>query len=444
MVGRLLRWCALLVVALLTTAPAANAAAGARPAPADDETLVNVVIVRAPDQNGGVPDTLVDIAGRTLGDEGRAEEIFELNVGRSQAEGSVVADPQDLRPGWVLLLPADARGPDVRLAVLQADGLLTTVSTDDDSWIAKRLRWPFVLTIAGGVVVAVLTVGLVARRRIRSRFRLTTEAVRRLRDVLRARRARRAALRHRAVLLGRWRGDSSAALIARAAAGSLPSPVPGGHGPLAVTVGGTTVTAMGVGAADVAEPWTAGPASRTWTRPLTGMTPLESPRAALARIGGTADEQVFVDLTQCAGVLSIEGDRVLAVELARVVVGDLGAYSGMQVLSLGGSGSPRAVEVPLSGLGGFGLPAAAPDEARTSHGLVVSTLAAPALGGVLLVEDARHRYELADLARRCAESEGRWVAVVVGAVDGAHWRWHVDRDGSLEVAMLDRRIVAAG
>ncbi|SNS68876.1 DNA-binding transcriptional activator of the SARP family [Geodermatophilus pulveris] len=57
-------------------------------------------------------DTLGRIAARSLGDWARFEEILELNRGRTQPDGAVLADPALIRPGWVLVLPADATPPE--------------------------------------------------------------------------------------------------------------------------------------------------------------------------------------------------------------------------------------------------------------------------------------------------------------------------------------------
>ncbi len=53
-------------------------------------------------------DCLWDIAERTLGDPLRYREVFELNRDRVQADGSRLVDADLVRPGWTLLLPADA------------------------------------------------------------------------------------------------------------------------------------------------------------------------------------------------------------------------------------------------------------------------------------------------------------------------------------------------
>jgi DNA-binding SARP family transcriptional activator len=58
----------------------------------------------------GRHDTLWGIATRHLGDGARYREILTLNVGRIQVDGHSLRDPDLIRPGWTLLLPADARG----------------------------------------------------------------------------------------------------------------------------------------------------------------------------------------------------------------------------------------------------------------------------------------------------------------------------------------------
>ncbi|MGW0502459.1 S8 family serine peptidase [Micromonospora sp. NPDC003241] len=58
----------------------------------------------------GKPEGLRDIAERFLGARDRAEEIFNLNVGRAQPGGGALTDPSQLRAGWHLVLPWDAVG----------------------------------------------------------------------------------------------------------------------------------------------------------------------------------------------------------------------------------------------------------------------------------------------------------------------------------------------
>ena len=58
----------------------------------------------------GQRDTLWSIAARHLRSPLRWQEIAQLNVGQRQDDGAVFTDPNLIRPGWKLQLPADATG----------------------------------------------------------------------------------------------------------------------------------------------------------------------------------------------------------------------------------------------------------------------------------------------------------------------------------------------
>jgi hypothetical protein len=66
----------------------------------------------------GQREYLFAIAEKTLGNGRRHPEIFDLNKGRRQRDGRYVTDPRILEPGWTLLLPPDAHGPDVLVGSL--------------------------------------------------------------------------------------------------------------------------------------------------------------------------------------------------------------------------------------------------------------------------------------------------------------------------------------
>jgi hypothetical protein len=61
----------------------------------------------------GQREYLYDIARRTLGNGNRYSEIVELNKGRHQPDGGTLVDAMEVRPGWILELPADAKGDGV-------------------------------------------------------------------------------------------------------------------------------------------------------------------------------------------------------------------------------------------------------------------------------------------------------------------------------------------
>ncbi|WP_159617339.1 hypothetical protein [Arthrobacter zhaoguopingii] len=457
--------------------PAAGASLPAQDQGQDQERgrEVKVAIVRAAGQNGGAPDSLGQVAGRTLGDPGRAQEIFDLNAGRRQSDGSALIDPVALKAGWILILPDDAQGPDVRAALLDDPGNASTGSggaaadTGDaadepggepgsgnaanqsggeadqaagdaadngaSNALLDRLRWPIVLAVVGGLGVAVLTTAIVLRRRIRLRLR-------RLRALIRAARAwvvagwrRRASLRRRSEMLDLWRQDAAAAAAAAAAFSSFTSLPPA----VAVTVRAGGAAVLGSSGDSPEDPLPGHPG----TRPLPAATGPGSP--AVARVGGDPAEQVFLDFAQCRGALGIGGDPALALDIARSVVTQLGmAAPQLVLLSLGPSDLPRSASVAtVDDLDRFGLhppPLHSPGRA----GLITSTSILQQLTGVLLIQPGRSRQELDDVVARCSAPGSGWLAVYPGPLRGAHWRWSVSRDGMLTVPILGRTLTATG
>jgi len=71
---------------------------------------VRSVVVRVPDPDTGVHDSLWRIADRTLGDGARWPEIFEINRGKPQPGGGTLTRPSLIFPGEELVLPAGQVG----------------------------------------------------------------------------------------------------------------------------------------------------------------------------------------------------------------------------------------------------------------------------------------------------------------------------------------------
>ncbi|MEH3032837.1 MAG: LysM peptidoglycan-binding domain-containing protein [Aeromicrobium erythreum] len=65
--------------------------------------------------NGRHYDTLWDIADRYLGDGLRYKEIWELNKGVEQPDGRILTNPDLIYPGWVMKMPADAKGDGLKV-----------------------------------------------------------------------------------------------------------------------------------------------------------------------------------------------------------------------------------------------------------------------------------------------------------------------------------------
>ncbi|MEJ7755718.1 MAG: hypothetical protein WKF83_04710 [Nocardioidaceae bacterium] len=60
-------------------------------------------------------DTLWDIAERYLGDGLRYKEIYRLNKDQTQPDGQVMTQADLIHPGWVIQLPPDAKGPELKI-----------------------------------------------------------------------------------------------------------------------------------------------------------------------------------------------------------------------------------------------------------------------------------------------------------------------------------------
>lgn len=94
------------------SAAAGDASERTHASPHQQETKYYVVVP----PHGRRYDSLWDIADRTLKDPLRYKEIFALNKDRIQSDGRKLVDANLIQPGWQLRLPADASGPGVHVA----------------------------------------------------------------------------------------------------------------------------------------------------------------------------------------------------------------------------------------------------------------------------------------------------------------------------------------
>ncbi|MGW5556461.1 hypothetical protein ACWER9_04445 [Micromonospora sp. NPDC003944] len=156
------------VAVLLILGPASRSQAYAAPAPsaAPDKFYV----VGAPVD--GQREFLFAIAAQTLGDGKRYREIFDLNRGRPQPDGQVMNDPTVVEPGWILLLPDDARGPGVRTGPLPSvpppTGLPSAATpaapVEAEPEADEGGVSPSLLATVAGLLLAALAVPLLLRR----------------------------------------------------------------------------------------------------------------------------------------------------------------------------------------------------------------------------------------------------------------------------------------
>jgi nucleoid-associated protein YgaU len=84
--------------------------------------------------DGRGPDTYWDIAATRLGSGEHWQQIWDLNRGRTQADGEVMNNPGLLKPGWTVLLPSSAATPSPAAAQLED---LTVHDGDTLSGIAQ-------------------------------------------------------------------------------------------------------------------------------------------------------------------------------------------------------------------------------------------------------------------------------------------------------------------
>ncbi|WP_432984196.1 S8 family serine peptidase [Dactylosporangium sp. CA-233914] len=119
------------------------------PARADDSLFVKYYTVTSSYQ--AAPENLAEIAQRFLGTTDRAVEIFNLNVGREQADGGSLTDPAKLNPGWQLVLPWDAVGAGVQYGTLPVSAVPPTVPPATRTAVPRTSAPPGQAGPSGGV-----------------------------------------------------------------------------------------------------------------------------------------------------------------------------------------------------------------------------------------------------------------------------------------------------
>lgn len=358
------------------------------------------------DQWEGQPEFLYAIAVRLLGNGDRAAEIFALNEGRAQPGGAVVADPNVISPGWVLVLPSDATGEGVQVGPLPTPAPATvptdlaptpSAAPDDDAADGD--------TTAGSGAVTAVVVGAVLVAGA-----LLVPVVRIVLARVRARRGAAAAPVLTVVRRddpGAWTIDRATRALAHACADAGRA-VPAAH---ALVVGDDQVR-LRLGTPDARPPsgWAVTEDGLTWTSPMGPLQDLAlaadvvAPFPRLVTLGDGAQGRVLLDLAQAGPGVTLDGDVTQARRLAEQWCRELAT-------------NPWSRQVPVvavgTGAGAFGRL----DEA----GAAVEA----AGGGVLVV--ARTRARDADLLAALAH-DPEWTAVVVGPAVGGRTRWRLTID----------------
>ncbi len=303
------------VVARAATAPTAVAPVQAEPnSSAEAAAPVKYYVVQPP--HGRRYDSLWDIADRTLKDPLRYKEIFALNHDRVQADGRKLVDANLIQPGWQLHLPADASGPGVHSTPGYAPSAAPTgapapsmpaapaapmapahAASAQAADTANTFRVPLE-ALGGALVLAGIATALTARRGPYAESQETAVGADPLLAVSLDRALRELAL-------------------ARTAQGrTLP------HAVLAwVSHEQIRLFHAGGDAAEPPAPWRVGATAGSWDveyadLPDRPVPDVAAPYPGLLSVGHTEGNELFLDLEQAAGAISLGGDAVRARELA--------------------------------------------------------------------------------------------------------------------------------
>lgn len=422
-------------------------------------------------------DTLWDIADRTLGDPLRYREIHALNHDRVQDDGRKLVDANLIHPGWVLQMPADAQGPGVSTPAVApparptapaapaapAEGAAAAAAVSLAAAAAPTAMTPATTTpapgtqtetsglsaerllLGGGLLAAGVLLALSARRGpYASPSEATVEQQLRL-----------AATPGRADLLDRALRSLAAACAETGRA--LPE--------IAVAYCDDSELLLSlVGSAPAPPaPWRVVADGRGWavsSADLPEQSPdVAAPYPALAAVAISEGADVLIDLEAAPGLVSLEGDPMIAREVATSLVVELATNlwsDGVQVTAVGfgddlAAAAPGRIEVTdaLEAI----LPALEADSRAATK-----ALEALRVDGVLsgrLVRDAGRRPPRVVLLSGppTPEQSQRLDALVrdvrtplavlcVGATTAARWRFTVEADGRLDLGVLGVRALA--
>ncbi|NUR93787.1 MAG: hypothetical protein HOV67_00870 [Kribbellaceae bacterium] len=106
--GRLLSTVAISIIAARGTISVASATTSASSPATMTQQSVTASTTNTAVHVVAAGECLWDIAEHRLGDPQRWKEIYRANQHRVQSDGLVLTDPEVIRPGWILVLPADA------------------------------------------------------------------------------------------------------------------------------------------------------------------------------------------------------------------------------------------------------------------------------------------------------------------------------------------------
>ncbi|MFB6726394.1 BTAD domain-containing putative transcriptional regulator [Kribbella sp. NPDC056345] len=422
-----------------------------------------VYLVKAPRSHHH--DSLWDIAEKHLGDGRRYKEIYELNKDRPQLDGQRLHLARLIMPGWQLIMPEDAVGvsripveqveerqptpepkpittPEPHRPAVEDGGHTAPVEQPGDQAGANQTdtRWRLPADLLGG---GLLTAGLLAVLLIERRRRRGS-------DPDQAATTAEVALR-----VG---GDPRRSLALDHALRSLAQLCEAQHLPLpsifAVLVGDEWIELMlAPGQTGAPSPWEVLDDGRRWRIARTEVVPDTggpAPYPALVCLG--RDDQgrdALIDLEAASGAVSINGDAVVAREVASSVAVQLATNPWADLLEVTASSLPDGLDEILS------------DRLRVIHDIeaVLPELEgadprSDVLSGQLgRAADEMPRYvvlgappseaTVSRLGALAGRGRSGFGLLVAGPVPGARWQLLVDESGMLRIPALDLTVQAS-
>ncbi|WP_329359900.1 hypothetical protein [Streptomyces sp. NBC_01483] len=306
------------------------------------------------------------------------------------------------------------------------------------------------VALLGAVLLALVTAGIVGRRKVRAGYAVVRRGLRWLGEP--ARRRRR--LAHRQATSRWFDADIDAVRRAYGTLGEFAATDREPERPvhaLSVDDAGVTVWLSASDAADA--PWTSIDSTR-WRRPAAapglqvpgdggGVTSPAVPTTACLVRAGTNDgnRPVFVDLSRLDGVLSVTGEKTVARDVVQNLLAEIArTRPGTPVTVLRGTADAPPLAVPPSLQQ---LPQVTPQAVAVpvpAHGTVRAAAARRPLRGLVVVAGTPTGREAAELAALCGPGGAGWTGLVYGEAQDAHWRWYTDGDGRVDIPVLDLKL----
>jgi flagellar basal body-associated protein FliL len=430
----------------------------------------------------GQPEFLFEIAQRFLGNGNRLTEIFNLNKGRVQADGGAMTKPETIAAGWILLLPADAKGDGVQTGPLPsvaptapaasapaapttastaaatspADAAPATGKSGGSSLLVILLIVLGVLILAGIAVAVVLTRrrgGGTPAKAAGPGYPPAAPAAPKGNFLRQRGKPAGAGPTRNFDTAASWTIDRARRVLAMGAA-AAGRPVPPVYG---VSLDENRIV-LRLAAPDgqPSDPWEAVENGRIWRAGLRDLQALpasndvRSPCPRLVTLGTADGVRELVDLGQTTGVISVQGDATAA--------RDLVAAWAEELISSPWTGGVRVVAGALRpGLIGRdrltsvdsvrdALTAAEGDQPAGAPALRGGqpTAADGAGLGVLILGSAPGNRDMERVQSLLSRPDAAWVVVVLGQTRQDRWRFTIHPDGRLDTGALGITVYTGG